>query len=161
MLAGRTYMLVEFSRISDFDWDVALIPKGKIRYSRLAVGGNCISATTKHPEAAFKFVKFFSGRTGSDICGRMRNCVPAHKEIAYSETFSYAPPANHSILIDSLDGAVIENYGLSVWIEFKQKARDIFDRIVFGENTISEGLSLLEKIGNDLLEKEKTIKKEV
>lgn len=160
MLAGRTYMLVEFSNIDDFDWDVALIPKGKIRYSRLAVGGNCISATTKHPEAAFKFVKFFSGQIGSDICGRTRNCVPAHKEIAHSDAFSYSPPANHKILLDSLDDAVIENYGLSVWVEFKQKARDIFDQIVFGEKSIEEGLALLETTGNNLLEKENKVKEE-
>lgn len=159
MLAGRTYMLVEFSRINDFDWDVTLVPQGKKRYSRLAVGGNCISATTKHPEAAFKFVKFFSGKIGSDICGRSRNCVPAHKEIAYSETFSYAPPQNHKVLIDSLDGAVIENYGLSVWVEFKQKARDIFDQVVFMEKTPKEGLAILEKIGQKLLLKEEEVKK--
>jgi len=122
MFVGRTYMVSELTKISHFNWDVALVPKGKKRYSRLAVGGNCISKTTKHPEAAWKFVKFYSGEKGSRICGLSRNCVPALKSVAQSSLFLYEPPRGIDYLIDSLKFSEIENYGLLNWDEFFQKS---------------------------------------
>ena len=55
VLVGRTYMLTEFDHITDFRWDVAPVPKGKVRWSRLSVGGNCVWSGTKHPQEAWEF----------------------------------------------------------------------------------------------------------
>lgn len=142
MFVGRTYMVSELSKISRFSWDVAPVPKGKKRYSRLAVGGNCISKTTKNPEAAWKFVKFYSGYEGSRIGGLSRNCVPALEKIARSPLFLYAPPSNADVLIDSVQFSQIENYGLLNWDEFFQKSFKIeTDKVLFHSGTIESCLS--------------------
>lgn len=139
MFIGRTYMVSELSKINRFNWDVTSVPKGAKRYSRLAVGGNCISKTTKHPEAAWKFVKFYSGEQGSRICGLSRNCVPALQRVAQSDLFLYAPPKGVAHLIDSLQFSEVENYGLLNWDEFFQKSFKIeVDKVLFGTQTVDE-----------------------
>ena len=141
MLMGRTYMLSEFRKLRKFNWDIAPLPNGKRRYSRLAVGGNCISVTTKHPKEAWTFVEFYSGKVGSEICGTSGNCVPALKEIAYSESFLYAPPVNSRLFVDSIKYAEIDNPGLVVWEEFYQRIlQDTIDKILCNMMSIEDGL---------------------
>ena len=144
MFVGRTYMVTEFSKLSHFSWDVAPVPKGVRRYSRLAVGGNCIAKTTRHPDAAWKFVKFYSGEVGSRICGRSRNCVPALEKMARSDLFLYSPPEHVPVLIDSIAYSQIENYGLLNWDEFFQKTfKTETDKVLFHSSSISDALKAL------------------
>jgi len=146
MFVGRTYMVTELSKLSHFNWDVALVPSGARRYSRLAVGGNCISKSTTNPEAAWKFVKFYSGEVGSRICGLSRNCVPALEKIARSSMFLYSPPAHVDVLIDSIAFSQIENYGLLNWNEFFQKSFKMeTDKVLFHSSTISECLTAISR----------------
>ncbi len=148
MFVGRTYMVSALSKISHFNWDVTLVPKGAKRYSRLAIGGNCISKTTQHPEAAWKFVKFYSGEKGSRICGLSRNCVPALKSVAQSELFLYSPPEGVACLIDSLKFSEIENYGLLNWEEFFQKSfKAETDKVLFGSDDIENCLKQIHREG--------------
>ncbi len=141
MFVGRTYMVSQLSKVKRFDWDVAPVPQGKRRYSRLAVGGNCISKSTQHPEAAWKFVSFYSGETGSRLCGVSRNCVPALKSVAHSSLFLYEPPKGVNHLIEALDFSEIENYGLLNWDEFFQKSfKSETDKVLFGAKSIEDCL---------------------
>jgi len=152
MLLGRTFMLAEFRKLKYFDWDIAPIPVGKIPYSRLAVGGNCISAESKHPEEAWQFAEFYSGRKGSEICGTSGNCVPALKKVAYSEDFLAAPPQNAILFVDSIQYARTDNPGLVCWEEFYQRVvQENADKIICGNISVDEGLREMEREGNKLL----------
>lgn len=152
MLMGRTFMLSEFRKLKKFNWDIAPVPKGIHNYSRLAVGGNCISAGTKHPKEAWEFVKFFSGKQGSYICGTSGNCVPALKEMAYSDAFLFPPPENAKLFVDSIEYAESDNPGLIIWEEFYQRViQDNIDKILCDIISIDDGLKKMEKEGNELL----------
>lgn len=152
MFMGRTFMLSEFRKLKRFNWDIAPVPKGVRNYSRLAVGGNCISATTRHPKEAWEFVKFFSGREGSYICGVSGNCVPALKEVAYSDSFLFPPPENIRLFVDSIEYSESDNPGITVWEEFYQRViQDNIDKILCGIVSIDEGLKEIEKEGDELL----------
>lgn len=152
MFLGRTFMLSEFRKLKNFKWDIAPVPKGARNYSRLAVGGNCISAATKHPREAWEFVKFFSGREGSLICGTSGNCVPALKETAYSEAFLFPPPENARLFVDSIEYAESDNPGLLVWEEFYQRVvQENIAKILCGIVSIEDGLKEMEREGDALL----------
>lgn len=75
VLVGRTYMLTEFDHITDFRWDVAPVPKGKVRWSRLSIGGNCVWSGTKHPQEAADFARFYSTE-GAMMAAKSRNAIP-------------------------------------------------------------------------------------
>lgn len=161
MFIGRTFMLSEFRKLG-FDWDIAPVPMGARRYSRLAVGGNCISATTKHPKEAWEFVKFFSGRQGSYICGMSGNCTPALKEVAYSDVFLKPPPENARLFVDSIEYAEGDNPGLGNWEEFYQRVlQEDVDKILYGLISIDDGLKEMEEEGNELLRSNKDFEERV
>jgi multiple sugar transport system substrate-binding protein len=154
MLMGRTFMLSEFRKLKRFNWDIAPVPKGKIRYSRLAVGVMCISQTTKHPKEAWEFVKFLCGKEGSYITGISGNCVPAYKESAYSKDFLVPPPENAKLFVDSIEYSQSDNPGLSMWEEFYQRVvQDNIDKILCGVVSMDDGLRKMEKEGTELLKK--------
>ena len=153
-------MLAEFRKLKKFDWDIAPVPKGIKRYSRLAVGGNCISATTEHPDEAWKFVKFFSGKKGSLIGGVSGNCVPALEEVAYSDDFLYPPPENSVLFVDSIVYSESDNPGLVMWEEFYQRVlQENIDKILCGIVSLEDGIKEMVKDGNKLLKQEKEAKR--
>ena len=99
MFSGRTWQLPEIIRLTEashLDWDIAMIPSGPVKqFSGLGVGGNCIAKGSRHPEAAWKFAKFYSSLEGQSKLGVMKNCVPALKVLADSpQSFNCPPPEN-------------------------------------------------------------------
>ncbi|MBN2190814.1 MAG: sugar ABC transporter substrate-binding protein [Candidatus Aureabacteria bacterium] len=148
MFIGRTYMLVDFTGIKKFSWDICSVPRGVKRYSRLAVGGNCISPDTKHPEASWKFIKYFSSREGTMVMAGKRNCVPALKSAAESEFFLHPPPGNMRFSILQLPFSEAETYPIENWREFLEKEFSATaDKIILGKIPIDEGLSELQQKG--------------
>lgn len=155
MLLGRTYMLVEFSRLKEIAWDVALVPKGQRRYSRLAVGGNCISSKTAHPQETWEFVKFFSGPQASRILGTFRNAIPALENAARSQVFLRSPPEHVSVFLEALDSAEIENPGMILWQEYLDKVlQPGVEEFLLGKMSIAGALQEMRRRGEDILGEE-------
>jgi multiple sugar transport system substrate-binding protein len=146
MLVGRTYMLTEFDHITDFHWDAAPVPKGKVRWSRLSVGGNCIWSGTKHPQEAWEFVQFYSTE-GAKIAAKSRNAIPALKMAAASAQF---PPA----MMEALEYSHLDNpWGYAFWDEFNQKAFfETTDAVALGQLAPAAAAQTIEVLGNSLLQ---------
>ncbi|MDD5645376.1 MAG: sugar ABC transporter substrate-binding protein [bacterium] len=154
MFIGRTYMLADFANIKNFRWDICSVPGGIKKYSRLAVGGNCVSRDTKHPEASWKFVKYLSSHDGNMIMARKRNCVPALKSAAESGAFLSPPPENIHFSVLQLHSSETETYPIENWREFLEKEfSPTVDRIILGEIPIDAGLAELQKKGQKYIEK--------
>ncbi|HXI82598.1 MAG TPA: sugar ABC transporter substrate-binding protein [Verrucomicrobiae bacterium] len=145
VLVGRTYMLTEFDHIADFRWDAAPVPKGKVRWSRLSVGGNCVWNGTKHPQEAWDFARFYSTE-GARIAAKSRNAIPALKVAAASAQF---PPA----MMEALKYSHLDNpWGYAFWDEFNQKAFfETTDAVALGRLTPDAAARTIESLGNDLL----------
>jgi multiple sugar transport system substrate-binding protein len=145
LLVGRTYMLAEFDHISNFHWDVAPVPKGKVRWSRLSVGGNCVWSGTKHPQEAWEFAKFYS-TDGAMNAAKTRDAIPALKSAAATAQF---PPA----MMDALKYSHLDNpWGYTFWDEFNQKAFfETTDAVALGKITPSDAARSIESLGSDLL----------
>jgi multiple sugar transport system substrate-binding protein len=70
------------------------MPRGKTRATTFIWGGNCIMKSTRHPEEAWKFLRFLSGPEGAAITRATGNGLPA-----------YRPAAEEEIRKPSLEGA--------------------------------------------------------
>lgn len=161
MLLGRTYMLSEFSSIRAFEWDVTLVPKGKVRYSRLAVGGNCIYAGTKFPKEAWELVKFFSSEEALTTAAQSRNCVPAMRSVAESAVFLHEPPKQVSVFVDSIREAGMENPRMALWFEYNDKVIQLdVEKVIYGEMTVDQAVADIKRNGELILEKEQRDKQE-
>ena len=145
LLVGRTYMLTEFDHISGFRWEVAPVPKGKVRWSRLSVGGNCMWSGAKHPQEAWEFARFYSTE-GAMIAAKSRNAIPALKAAAATARF---PPA----MMEALKYSHLDNpWGYAFWDEFNQKAFfETADAVALGRLAPSDAVHTMETRGNDLL----------
>jgi multiple sugar transport system substrate-binding protein len=145
VLVGRTYMLTEFDKISSFRWGVAPVPKGRVRWSRLSVGGNCVWSGTKLPQEAREFALFYSTE-GAKLAAQSRNAIPALKAAAESAQF---PPA----MMDALKYSHLDNPGgYAFWDEFNQKAFvEIADAVALGRIPPADALRSIEALGNKLL----------
>jgi multiple sugar transport system substrate-binding protein len=146
VLVGRTYMLTEFDHIADFRWDVAPVPKGKVRWSRLSIGGNCVWSGTKHPREAAEFARFYSTE-GAMMAAKSRNAIPALKAAAAIAQF---PPA----MMDALKYSHLDNpWGYAFWDEFNQKAFfETTDAVALGRLAPSDAAQSIESLGNGLLQ---------
>ncbi len=146
VLVGRTYMLTEFDHITDFRWDVAPVPKGKVRWSRLSIGGNCVWSGTKHPQEAAEFARFYSTE-GAMIAAKSRNAIPALKAAAAIAQF---PPA----MMEALKYSHLDNpWGYAFWDEFNQKAFfETTDAVALGRLAPADAAQAIESLGNELLQ---------
>ena len=145
LLVGRTYMLTEFDHIADFRWDVAPVPRGKVRWSRLSVGGNCVWSGTKHPQEAWEFARFYSTE-GAKIAAKSRNAIPALQVAAASAQFP-------SAMMEALNYSHLDNpWGYAFWDEFNQKAFfETTDAVALGQLAPAAAAQTIESLGNDLL----------
>jgi len=146
LLVGRTYMLTEFDHIAEFHWDVAPVPKGKVRWSRLSVGGNCVWSGTKHPQEAWEFTRFYS-IDGAMIAANSRDAIPALKTASAAAQF---PPA----MMEALKYSHLDNpWGYAFWDEFNQKAFfEITDGVALGRVTPTDAARAIESLGTGLLQ---------
>jgi hypothetical protein len=146
LLVGRTYMLTEFDHITDFHWDVVSVPKGKARWSRLSIGGNCVWSGTKHPQEAAEFARFYSTE-GAMIAAQSRNAIPALKAAAEAAQFPLA-------MKDALKYSHLDNpWGYAFWDEFNQKAFfETTDAVALGRLAPVEAAKEMETLGNGLLQ---------
>jgi multiple sugar transport system substrate-binding protein len=145
LLVGRTYMLSEFDRETNFRWDVAPVPKGARRWSRLSVGGNCVWRGTRHPLEAREFARFYSTE-GEKFAALNRNAIPASRTVAQQANFPAA-------LKDALKYSRLDNpWGYTFWDEFNQRAfTETAEAVALGETSPTSALKAIETAGNNFL----------
>ena len=100
-LAGKAGMQIighwrvpQYMTIKDFKWDIAPLPMGKVQVNR--ADGSCfaITAQSKNPEEAWKFVKYLAGpdSMGVNMLLDLQQMVPALVE--YQKSDRFLKPAN-------------------------------------------------------------------
>lgn len=106
MVVCPNFLVRTITLYKDLNWDVAPLPKPPdgVRRQAYDVGGLCIARQSKHPEEVFKFIKFYTGKTGMEIFAKSRNGIPAHKEA--SKIFLAGPPSGMKYFASGLENAV-------------------------------------------------------
>ena len=95
------------SVIKDFDWDVCPLPSGPAGFNTIVKGNQMvIYKETKHPEAAWRFVRFMTGpEVEKDLYVGHRRSAPTRRALAYSPEFlnSKEPPYQLDTFLRSLE----------------------------------------------------------
>ncbi|MCI1902001.1 MAG: sugar ABC transporter substrate-binding protein [Bifidobacteriaceae bacterium] len=123
--------------------DVAPLPKGKIRATPMAGLGYAIAKNTKNADAAWKYVKFMSGKTANEIQAKTKTAIPAY-EGTQDAIIKAWPDINFKSFVDSSDYGTAPYY-IDAWEKFKTVWGDGVGDILAGKTPVDTGLASLNK----------------
>ncbi len=116
-------------KVKEFDWDVAMYPKGPNGTRKFATGGTGygILKTTKYPDEAWEVLKALSGDEGQIMLAETGLAQPANKRIAEGEHFagSNKIPLNKKMLNEAVK--------MTVYDPFHPKWREARDLYLYPE----------------------------
>lgn len=106
LLSGR-WLVPKFRETVTFDWDIVSFPKGNCgSITPLDSSGWAISATSKNPEGALRFVKYLSSKEVSEKFTKSGLIVPARKDVAESQVFlDGQKPYNAKVFLDAVQSS--------------------------------------------------------
>ncbi len=84
---GR-WVVPRYREIRDFRWDFALLPRGTAPANLVATVAWSMSARTKHPDEAWRLLKYLCGAEGQRRVAELGLAIPTLKSVAYSEAFA-------------------------------------------------------------------------
>lgn len=129
--------------------DVAILPFGKKKATMYNGLGNAVSAKTKNPEAAWKFLEFLGTEEANKIQAEKGGAIPAYKgtEQAWIDNNKQF---NLKVYPEQLENAVIfpNSETRSKWDLMET---EIFSKVWSGQLTVEDGCDKLAKQMNDLL----------
>jgi multiple sugar transport system substrate-binding protein len=134
------------------NFDVAVLPKGKTRATIYNGLGNAISASTKHPEEAWKFLEYLSSKEAMVEQGKLLIAIPAYKGTA--NDWIQANKAFHvKPFIDMLDYAVPypASHQTTKW---EDKAYETLKPSFTGEQTVQQACEITAKQMDQILASE-------
>lgn len=108
MCLGGHYLKSSFTKIKDFKWDVALIPKGnKGRVICDSVVYWAVPKGSKNPGAAWELIKYMTGPETQTLLCKENNDMPILKSVLYSKYFLTPGtlPDHKKVFIESLSYA--------------------------------------------------------
>jgi multiple sugar transport system substrate-binding protein len=134
-LNGTLGMLLEsrratptFRTITDFDWDVAPLPRHDEPAGILHSDAYCLTRASKNKAAAWRFIEFALGPQGAPLVAQTGRTVPSLRSVAESEAFldPTAKPANSRVFIDTIP-FIRRVPTISTWPEIEDVAGGILE----------------------------------
>ncbi|MCA9933623.1 MAG: sugar ABC transporter substrate-binding protein [Ardenticatenaceae bacterium] len=130
-----------YRTITNFDWDVAPLPRGQQAASILHSDGYCMAQSTQNKEAAWTFIEFANSTAGQTIVAQSGRTVPSLIAVASSPAFLNPdlPPANSQIYIDTVPtlGRVPT---MHTWVGIEETAGNEIERAFYGQATVQEAI---------------------
>jgi ABC-type glycerol-3-phosphate transport system substrate-binding protein len=135
-LNGHNAMMVDnparislMRQMATFDWDIHILPKYREPAVFMALDSLWISSLTKHPEAAFDFIKFLQTPEIQNIIGRLGQ-VPVQRSAVANA--NYHPDLSRWVFAASAEVGVATftnpRYSADVERIFKEEWRESFER---------------------------------
>jgi len=153
MIYAPAWML-QGMKYAKFNWDVLPLPippSGK-RVQTFDDVGMVVSSTTRHPEAAFRFVSFYCGAKSQRISAKGRNGIPSNMEIA-KKVFAASPPEHMDYYLQAAEEATIPvALKVSGWTEIVDTLYRNMDLLFNGQRNMDETLSVIDKEVNRILQ---------
>lgn len=105
---GR-WMTPRFWSIKSFRWDVVPIPHtpGVAPASGIATTAWSMSSSTKHPDEAYRLLRFLCGPQGQELTAQSGLAIPCTRAVAESDAFLHPDqgPAHAKLFVDLIDVA--------------------------------------------------------
>ena len=155
MFASGIWETPGLRKIDNFEWDVAMFPKGPNGLRAFGTGGSgyCILKDSKHPYEAFQVVKALAGRSGETMLADTGLAQPAIMDITQSVHWAknINPPKNKKMLNEAMKYVIYEPFH-PAWREAKELYINPELDLVFNgkKSAIDAVKSFIDKV-NDLL----------
>ncbi len=108
-----------FRKITSFDWDIVMFPKGPVKRA-FGTGGSgyAIIKNTKHPEEAWEVLKCLAGNYGQEMLAKTGLGQPANRKIAEGKYFAKSKdkPLHKFILNKAVKYVIYEPFNEN-WME--------------------------------------------
>lgn len=130
MLINIYAVTKQYNEVQDLDYDVAVLPKGKVRAAGYNANPFVIYSKAKpeKAEAAWEFIKFFASNKGvQKLWAEKGFGVPILKEVIYSDAFidSKDRPVNKHAFIEPLENGYATPMDLNkCWNEWRIALRE-------------------------------------
>jgi multiple sugar transport system substrate-binding protein len=145
-LNGRLGMIFEsrratptFRTITDFEWDIAPLPRGDQESGILHSDAYCMANLTEDKEAAWTFIEYANSEAGQTVIAHSGRTVPSLKAVAASEAFldPSKPPASSQVFLDTIPmlGQVPL---MTTWVAIEEASSQEIERAFYGQATVEE-----------------------
>jgi len=160
MFASGIWETPGLRKITGFDWDVAMFPKGPTGIRGIGTGGSgyCILKESKHPGEAFEVIKAFTGRQAQMQLADTGLAQPAMMSIASGEHWAgdNKPPRNKKMLNEAMKYVVYDPFS-----PFWREARELYinpelDMVFIGKKSAEEAVNNFINKVNDLIRGKKS-----
>ena len=135
-------------QIKNFQWDVAMFPKGPTGKRGFWLGSACygLSSSSKNKEMSWKLIKFMTGEEAERTFAATGFAVPAYRKVAESKAFlDDLPPRNKKMILKSIPFGVWYPFAAN-WMELKDGViRPELDRVWSGQETAVSACAKIQK----------------
>lgn len=128
-------------RTCDFEWDIALPPKGPARrYSTFTGSALAITRQSRNKQAAFTFVRWMTSEGMRHV---MTFDIPAYVELGASDEWRDAstPPLSKAVAIDVMAQAGPPSIKHPDWSEINDAITPPLDRVNRGATTVKQAVA--------------------
>jgi len=135
-------------QIKNFQWDVAMFPKGPTGKRGFWLGSACygLSASSKNKPMAWKLIQFMTGEEAESSFAATGFAVPAFRKVAESGIFlDDQPPLNKKMVLKSIPYGVWYPFAAN-WMESRDGViKPELDRLWSGQETAREACAKIQK----------------
>jgi multiple sugar transport system substrate-binding protein len=141
MLVSGIWMFQPFSEV-DFPWDIVVEPGLKQKATHFFADGVAVSKGTKFPEAAYKWIKFYtSSKAMADVRIETNWEIPAVSDMSLVDKYlKQSPPENREAVYESLENPipipVIAQQNLMI-----DTVTQAIDQVLYGRKTAAQALA--------------------
>ncbi len=143
-----------FNQFSEVQWDVAPWPKGPVAHTTAGQGsGFTITQNTKHPDAAWTFLRWFESKEGLEfVWAGSGASTPPRKSIFTTYLNAPGVPEHASYFFDAMDQYMVLGRPISPPAE---EFTSIMDRelglIFLGDTSVADGAAAIKAQGDEVL----------
>jgi multiple sugar transport system substrate-binding protein len=132
---GRLAMLLSsrrstptFRTITDFDWDIAPLPRFREPVGILHSDAYCMTRASGRKNEAWRFLEFALGPEGQSVTARSGRTVPSLREVAESDAFldPSKPPSRSRVFLDTIP-FIRRLPTISTWPEIEDTTESIIE----------------------------------
>ncbi len=115
---GR-WVVPEYARITEFDWDFAPLPRGAQRANIILTVAWAMSAQSPHKDEAWKLVRWLTNEESQRQQAHLGLAIPSNKRVAESDAFvdPQTKPANDRGYLDAIATARVVDWPVSARFE--------------------------------------------
>ncbi|NOZ22988.1 MAG: sugar ABC transporter substrate-binding protein [Planctomycetes bacterium] len=112
MTMSSRHFIGIYRRAKGLRWDVAPVPKQRLRATTFISTVLLITRSSRHPKEAWEFIKFASGREAMEAGAREKGAIPALRAVAESSIVrsSGLPPEHDRVFLDMIPYARLPNF---------------------------------------------------